>query len=138
LLASLAVYVATAWSGYALRHHDRAQGSLVAYLFSPETGEERAWCVVASAAAGISEEISWRGVQTALLASLIGDYWIGAALSAVLFALVHVSQGWRSTVQIVFVALGLQFIVWTSGTLYLAMAVHAAVNVTALYILRRP
>jgi membrane protease YdiL (CAAX protease family) len=137
LLASVAVYGASALGGYALRRRELAHGSLVAYLFSPETAEERAWCVVVSIAAGFFEEITWRGVQTALLAHLTGGYWTGAALSAGLFALVHISQGWRSTVLIVIIALGLQLVVSLSGTLYLAMVVHAATNLTGLYFYRR-
>lgn len=103
----------------------------VVYLFMPETAAERAWWIAVSVLAGVGEEISWRGVQTALLASLTGSYAMAALLTALSFGLGHVVQGWRSALVIGIFSLGFQALVWISGSLYLAMAVHVAYDITA-------
>jgi membrane protease YdiL (CAAX protease family) len=103
----------------------------VVHLFMPDTAAERAWWLAVSILAGVGEEITWRGVQTALLSALMGSYLLGALLSAVSFGLAHFIQGWRSAVVITIFALGFQTIVWLSGSLYVAMAVHVAYDMTA-------
>lgn len=93
-----------------------------------ENATERAWWLFVSVLAGVGEEITWRGVQTALLVPLTGRYWIAAALSAASFGVAHALQGWRAAAIIVCFGLGFQAIVVTSGSLYIAMAVHVAVR----------
>jgi CAAX protease family protein len=80
--------------------------------------------------AGIGEEITWRGVQTGLLAAVTGSYAIGALLSALSFGGAHAMQGWRSGRGIVLFALGSQALVWLTGSLYVAMAFHVLYDVT--------
>jgi membrane protease YdiL (CAAX protease family) len=96
-----------------------------------ENATERAWWLFVSVLAGVGEEITWRGVQTALLVPLTGRYWIAAALSAASFGVAHALQGWRAAAIIVCFGLGFQAIVVASGSLYIAMAVHVAYDVTA-------
>ena len=100
-------------------------------LFMPRDASERAWWIAVSVLAGIGEEITWRGVQTQLLLPHAGGYALAALLSAISFGGAHFLQGWRSCVVIVFFALGFQAVVWTSGSLFVAMAVHVAYDVTA-------
>ena len=52
-------------------------------------------------------------------------------LSAIAFGAAHAMQGFKSSAVIVLFALAFQLLVWTSGTLLLAMLVHAAYDVTA-------
>jgi hypothetical protein len=40
-------------------------------------------------------------------------------------------QGWKSSAIIVFFALGFHALVWLSGSLYVAMVVHTAYDITA-------
>jgi membrane protease YdiL (CAAX protease family) len=103
----------------------------IVHLFMPETVKERAWWVLLSTLAGIGEEITWRGVQTALLAYMTGSFVAGAALSAISFGLAHSIQGWKSAALIAVFALGFQSVVWISGSLYVAMLVHALYDITA-------
>jgi membrane protease YdiL (CAAX protease family) len=103
----------------------------IAYLFMPETRTERAWWVGVSALAGVGEEITWRGVQTALFAALTGSYLVAAVLTAISFGLGHIIQGWKSAAIIAVFSLGFQAIVWFTGSLYVAMAVHLAYDITA-------
>lgn len=100
-------------------------------LFVAETPAERVWWLVVATLAGVSEEITWRAVQFALLTFLFGNAAAGALGSALLFALGHWLQGWRSMVIIGVFALAFQGMVALSGSLYVAMAAHAVYDVIA-------
>jgi len=100
-------------------------------LFMPQTGQERLWWITVAVLAGVTEEITWRGVQTPLASGLVGSVWAGAALSALSFGAGHLIQGCRSALVIVLFALGFQALVCFSGNLYIAMAVHIAYDITA-------
>ncbi len=102
----------------------------VAHLFMPSTAAERAWWVTVSLLAGLGEEITWRGVQTGLLATATGSYPIASLLSALSFGAVHMVQGWKSAGVIVVFGLAFQALVWVAGSLYVAMAVHVAFDLT--------
>lgn len=100
-------------------------------LFAPrDAGERRLW-ISASILAGLSEEITWRGVQFSLLGSLTGDPLVAAVLSAVMFGAAHLVQGHRTAWVIVGYALAAQALVWLAGSLYVAMAVHATYDAIA-------
>ena len=103
----------------------------VLHLVMPANAVERAWWIVVAVLAGISEEITWRGVQSALLINLTGHFWIAAMICSISFGLGHFNQGWRSSAIIVFFALGFHGLVWLSGSLYVAIAVHIAYDITA-------
>jgi membrane protease YdiL (CAAX protease family) len=103
----------------------------IVHLFMPDTAQERAWWFVVSTLAGVGEEITWRGVQTALLAYLTGSFVAGSMLSATSFGVAHYMQGWKSAAIIAVFALGFQGVVWLSGSLYVAMLVHVLYDITA-------
>jgi hypothetical protein len=103
----------------------------VVHLYMPQNAVERTWWIAVATLAGVGEEITWRGVQTALLAILTGNLWIAAILSAASFGLSHIIQGWRSVAVVVVFALCFQTLVWLAGSLYVAMAVHIAYDITA-------
>ena len=106
-------------------------GARILHLRMPANAVERAWWIVVAVLAGISEEITWRGVQTALLSNLTRHLWIAAIICSISFGLAHMVQGWKSSAIIVFFALGFHALVWLSGSLYVAMAVHIAYDITA-------
>jgi membrane protease YdiL (CAAX protease family) len=56
---------------------------------------------------------------------------VAVLIVAVTFGLTHIVQGWKSAAIVCLFALGFQTIVWLSGSLYLAMLVHIAYDVTA-------
>ena len=114
------------------------QRKRVVHLFMPENATERAWWVAVSVLAGISEEITWRGVQSRLLIVALHGFLdlAGAAAAmvvcAVMFGVAHYMQGWRTAVIVTLFAIGFQIVVLMSGnTLFLAMAVHIAYDITA-------
>jgi membrane protease YdiL (CAAX protease family) len=100
-------------------------------LFMPETPAERSWWIGVSLLAGFGEEITWRGVQVALLTAATGSYVLAGALSAISFGLAHLVQGWKSAGIVAAFGAGFQTLVWLSGSLYVAMAVHVAYDITA-------
>jgi membrane protease YdiL (CAAX protease family) len=111
--------------------HRTPIGARVLNLVMPANAVERAWWIVVAALAGVSEEITWRGVQLALLSNLTGHLWIAAMVCSISFGLGHFNQGWKSAAIIVCFALGFHALVWLSGSLYVAMAVHVAYDITA-------
>lgn len=131
MAAGVAMYVAAVLAMRPLWRKAVARGARIVHLFVADTIEERAWWVAVSLLAGIGEEVTWRGVQTGLLARVVGDYWIAAVLSGVSFALAHGVQGRKSVLGIFMFALGFQVVVFASGSLYLAMLVHLAYDLTA-------
>ncbi len=108
-----------------------AERKRVVRLFMPETAAERNWWFVVSILAGVSEEITWRGVQSTLLAALIGSPHLAVALCAAMFGAAHVTQGWKSVGIVAVFGLGFQALVLISGSLYLPMLVHAVYDITA-------
>jgi membrane protease YdiL (CAAX protease family) len=92
--------------------------------FLPHTPKERLSWVLVSAVSGVGEEIVFRAALFAILYQMTGDYWVAGAISALFFALSHLTHGLISTVIRFFVALGLQWLVQISSGLYAAIAVH--------------
>jgi membrane protease YdiL (CAAX protease family) len=96
----------------------------IIYYFMPSDRSERVLWIAVSALAGFGEELTWRGVQTALLVAVTGSRAAGIAISIAMFAVSHVQQGWKSVFIIVPFAAALHLLVTLSGSLYLAMGVH--------------
>jgi hypothetical protein len=95
-------------------------------LFMSNTAVERAWWAGVSVLAGRGEEISWRGVQVALVGVLTGDFWIAAMVCAISFGVAHIVQGWQSAALNAVFALGFHALLWLPGSLQVAMAGHIA------------
>jgi len=107
------------------------QRKRIVYLFMPQTSAERGWWIAISVLAGVSEEITWRGMQPILLTAMTGSVGMGVVGSALLFGLGHAPQGQKSAGIIAVFALGFHGLVWLSGSLYVAMAVHIVYDLTA-------
>jgi membrane protease YdiL (CAAX protease family) len=99
----------------------------------PRDSTERALWLTSSIAAGISEELVYRGVLTELLArtTTTGSLVAAALVSAGVFAVSHYMQGWKSMAIIYAMALLFQALAWYSGSLYVPMAVHALYDIAA-------
>jgi membrane protease YdiL (CAAX protease family) len=103
----------------------------VVHLFMPANATERAWWIAVAVLAGISEETTWRGVQAGLAMFLTKRVLIAILFCSISFAAGHIIQGWKSAVVIMVFALGFHALIWLSGSLYVAMAVHIAYDITA-------
>ena len=98
------------------------------YTATPRTREERDAWVAQSVAAGIGEELTWRGVQPALLARLIG-FWPAVVICVVTFGIGHVRQGKPFVLIAALFAAMFQALTWATGGLYIPMLVHIAVDI---------
>jgi uncharacterized protein len=111
----------------------------------PRTQRDLGWWTALSITAGIAEEFVYRGVLFALVLPLVGgSIPLAALISAAAFALAHAVQGILGAAVIFIFALGFHWLVWYTGSLYYAMAVHILYDMAAgLYLLyfvapRRP
>lgn len=115
---------------------DAMQKLSYAYLF-PATWTERRWWVLIGLTAGICEEILFRGFLLHYLR--VGmNLTLALAVAALIFGLQHLYQGSKgvAATAVVGVLFGLLFLL--SGSLLLPMALHAAMDLRLLVMLRPP
>jgi membrane protease YdiL (CAAX protease family) len=103
----------------------------------PQTSRERALYSASAIVAGIAEEAAYRGVLMAILWYALGNPWLAVLISATAFALGHAVQGWKSMIVIFVIAVTMHALVWFTGTLVIAMAVHAIYDLLAPAVRRR-
>jgi membrane protease YdiL (CAAX protease family) len=125
VLALMIVYMRPRWRRAVEKRAD------ILRMFIPRNSTERTQWIAVATLAGISEEITWRGVQFALLQRLLHNPLLAAAICALSFALGHIVQGWRSAIVVFVFAGGFQLLAWLAGSLYVAMTVHLAYDIVA-------
>ncbi|HEY2375703.1 MAG TPA: CPBP family intramembrane glutamic endopeptidase [Gemmatimonadaceae bacterium] len=113
-----------------LRTPDERRSLWMRHLLPQTTRQWALWLVV-SLAAGIAEETAYRGVLVVLLASATASFIVAVLLSAAAFAVAHYPQGAKSMGWVFAIGLVMQAVVAATGTLYVAMGVHAVYDVTA-------
>jgi membrane protease YdiL (CAAX protease family) len=101
------------------------------YYFMPRTPQQKVMWTFLSLFAGVGEEIAYRGVMFVLFSRLTGAPLAASLLAAVVFAFCHYIQGWKSMAVIFLFALSFQALVYVTGTLFVAMAVHFLYDVMA-------
>ena len=101
------------------------------HFFMPADAREKALWTGVSFAAGIGEEVAYRGVLFVLLYTLTGSPLAGALLSALIFAAAHAIQSWLSMAIIFGFALLFQVLAFASGTLVVPMIAHVVYDVIA-------
>jgi membrane protease YdiL (CAAX protease family) len=129
-LATLALLLFVGALSWHLRTPDERRTLWMRHLL-PRTAWQWALWFVVSLAAGIAEETAYRGVLVVLLASVTASFVVAALLSAAAFAIVHYPQGAKSVGWVFAIGLVMQALVSATGTLYVAMGVHAVYDVTA-------
>ncbi len=135
-LGALAFQYAMMFANRAMRTADEIRNMPVGRLM-PRTGRERVLWIIISVLAGIAEEAAYRGVLMAVLWYALGNPWLAAAISATAFAIGHALQGWKSVLVIFVMALSMHVLVWFTGTLVIAMAVHAIYDLLAPTVRRK-
>lgn len=125
LLAVMVPAMYTRWRNAVIKRERRA------YLFMPNGPREKALWLLLAVLAGIGEELTYRGVMWILLARLMGTYWGAALLASAVFAVSHYLQGWRSMAVIAVFAMIFHWLVWYTGSLIEAIAVHAVYDLIA-------
>jgi membrane protease YdiL (CAAX protease family) len=96
---------------------------------TPQTREEQAGWIAVSLAAGVTEELTWRGVQPELIAQLTGHLWPAVLICAATFGLGHIRQGKPFVLIAALFALTFHALTWLTGGLWVPMMVHVAMNV---------
>jgi len=104
----------------------------------PKTGREKAVFACLSLAAGVGEELAFRGFLVPTLTLLMGSQWGAAILSSVAFGVLHAYQGWVGVARTA--ALGLLFAasLLISGTLWPAILAHIILDLLAGLVLGEP
>ena len=103
---------------------DNPVGRARTKLLAPQTTREVLLFGVVCVSAGVAEELTYRGVLFTLLSVLIGGWWVPAIVSAAIFGVVHLFQGWKSAAIAGLLGLRDQIVVGFTGTLFVAIVVH--------------
>lgn len=111
-------------AGLRLRYTDEAAASRMR-LFLPENPTELWYWVPVAVLAGVAEECAYRGVAYVLLLDLFGSAWLSVTICTLAFAVAHIYQGWKSSLEVGALGLLSQFAVFLTGSLYLSIAAHA-------------
>lgn len=120
----------------AIRSEDERR-QLTVYRLAPRSPREWLLWVASVLAASVAEEAAYRGVGMSILWYSLGTPWIAALLCATAFSLIHWTQGWKSKVTIFAITLVMHGLVGFTGTLILAMLVHAIYDLAAGYRIAR-
>ncbi len=125
VLLAVMLYTATrSWERASAEHKKRTRWLV------PETRQQLAiWSGLVFLGA-IAEEAAYRGTLFWMVGLGTGGSWGTAWLVAnLLFALAHLTQGWKGVTTIFVFGIIFQYIVFLTGDLYLAIAVHYLYNV---------
>jgi hypothetical protein len=86
---------------------------------------------ITSVLAGVAEEAAYRGALMSVLIGLTGSTALSVMMSALAFTLGHAVQGGKSMVVVFAMALLMHGLVFVTGTLVVAMVVHAGYDLLA-------
>ena len=114
-----------------LSRTDAERRTLAVFKFAPRGRAEWRATVLMIGVTAVSEEVAYRGVGHALLWWMFGNGYLAAGLAAAAFAGAHAVQGRKSMAMIFVTALVMHALVAVTGTLFLAIVVHAAFDLYA-------
>lgn len=97
-------------------------------IIIPHNGNELGRFYGLSLTAGIVEETLWRGYMIWYFAELM-PMWVAALLSTLGFGVAHAYQGFRQIPKITLVGSAFTGLFFLSGSLWLPMILHAAVDI---------
>jgi membrane protease YdiL (CAAX protease family) len=100
----------------------------------PRNGEEMVHTGLLSLAAGVGEELFFRLLLPLLLVQLGAPPLPAFILATVVFGLAHLYQGWVGVLATTAVGTALAVLYLATGTLWVAMAAHAAVDLFGLVV----
>ena len=97
----------------------------------PKSGTEKILFVFLSFAAGVGEEIAYRGYLIPALTLLLGWDWGAALVSSAVFGLLHAYQGWLGIARTAALGMILAASFILSGVLWPAILAHAILDMIA-------
>lgn len=98
----------------------------------PRSPRELPWGAALSVVAGVTEELFFRLLVPLAIALLTGEAWIGFVVGILLFAGAHRYQGWLGVAATALVGALMTALYLMSGALWMAMVVHAAIDLNGL------
>jgi membrane protease YdiL (CAAX protease family) len=107
------------------------------FSIAPRTTREYLTFMLIAVMAGIAEESAYRGVATWILQPILGGLVPAIFLSAMAFGVAHAVQGGKTMAVVIAMALVFHAIVYLTGTLVIAMVVHAVYDGVAGYVAGR-
>jgi membrane protease YdiL (CAAX protease family) len=116
---------------------DDERRTMFVYKLAPRSASDIALFVVVAIAAGVGEEIAYRGVLFRLLDSTTGGAWPAYAIATLVFTAAHAVQGLKSAAAILLMTILFHALVAFTGTLVIAMIVHTVYDVFAGLATRR-
>lgn len=106
-----------------------------AIAFIPSSGKEFIHFTTLALAAGIGEEIIFRGFLIQYIVFWVGNditgFIFGAIFSSAIFAFLHGYQGYKSIIKIFFLSLLLAAIFIISHSLIYVMIIHAVIDIVS-------
>jgi membrane protease YdiL (CAAX protease family) len=104
----------------------------------PTTAQGRRGWASLSLMAGVTEEVTYRGLVLLTLALLLpgADRPVVLALAAVVFGLAHVYQGWTGMLVTGLLGAALAQLYLSTGSLLLPMLLHVLIDLRALLLVR--
>jgi membrane protease YdiL (CAAX protease family) len=100
-------------------------------LLLPETPSEKAVFALLSVAAGVGEEVAYRGFLVPALILVFGNPWVAALVSSVVFGLLHTYQGWLGVVRTSVLGMVFAASFLSTGLLWPAIIAHAMLDLLA-------
>ena len=97
---------------------------------APQTRTENRLFDMVSITAGVCEEILYRGLLLATLVPLVGT-WPAVAITSLIFGLGHAYQGISGIAKTGLIGLVLALLTVFSGSLFIAIVLHAVVDLTS-------
>jgi membrane protease YdiL (CAAX protease family) len=119
------------WLFLAIRRSKGLRESSLLIQLLPETRREKGIFVFLSMAAGLGEELAYRGFLVPTLTLLLGWSWGAAFLSSAIFGLLHAYQGWLGIFRTAALGFALAGSFILSGVLWPAILAHAILDVLA-------
>lgn len=107
------------------------------YSILPHSAREFPSYLVLCLAAGIGEEVVYRGMLFAILAYLTGSQLAAVLIASVVFALAHAVQGLRGVVAIFLIALAAHGLVLFAHSLLPAILAHTVYDAVAGWLIPR-
>lgn len=104
-------------------------------MILPRTPVERLVWIAVSLTAAVAEEVTYRGVLATISLRATESWAVATVVCAIAFGLAHLVQGWKNALIVALFGAAFQWIVWRSGTLLPAIAVHFVYDVVAGFVL---
>ena len=101
-----------------------ARRERVLLLYGPENATQFYWLVAGGIAAGIGEEIVYRGVLFAMLSRFTSGVAAATIVCLIFFALAHATQGVKSMLAVGYLGLIFHLCCFLTGSLFTAMTIH--------------